>query len=275
VSAYGVTAHGGGETPAVEVEGVSLRLSGSIVLDEVSFRLPRGEFLGILGPNGAGKTMLLRVLLGLVRPDTGRVRLLGLPIEEGRRLVGYVPQQASFPRDFPIRVRDVVLTGRLSRASLARRVSGDDRAAAARALETVRIADLADRQIGKLSGGQMQRVLIARALASDPHLLLLDEPTASLDQNAAGALYALLAEMRRTRTVVMVAHDVGVVTKHVTSVACMNRRLFLHDASEVSHEMIERTYGLEMGLVVHTHPHEGKVGDRDDRSGARGRRDDR
>jgi zinc transport system ATP-binding protein len=219
--------------------------------------------------------MLLRVLLGLVRPDHGRVRLLGLPVERCRTRVGYVPQTASFPRDFPIRVRDVVLMGRLSRTTLGRRASDADRAAAAGALETVRISDLAERQIGRLSGGQLQRVLIARALAGEPELLLLDEPTASLDPTAAGSLYALLAEMRRMCTIVMVAHDVGVVTKHVTSVACMNRRLFLHPAAEVTHEMIERTYGLDMGLVVHAHPHEGRVADRDDRPGTGGASDDR
>jgi zinc transport system ATP-binding protein len=209
----------------------------------------------LIGPNGAGKTVLLKVVLGLLRPDRGEVRVLGETPQKVRGSVAYVPQYPKFDASFPIRVRDVVLMGRLGRSRLFRRLSTTDRERAMHALELVDLVDLAERQIGKLSGGQLQRVLIARALAVDTRLLLLDEPTASLDARIAGELYGLLSRLSKTMTVVLVSHDVGVMYRHVSSIACLNRRLYFHPSRELTEEMLESLYGFPADIVVHGHSH--------------------
>ena len=167
--------------PPVEVDHVSLSLGGEIVLDDVSLRVEADDYLALLGPNGGGKSTLLKLILGLLRPDRGAIRVFGESPRRARGQVGYVPQHVRFDLDFPIRVRDVVLMGRLA-AHRWGRFGSADRRAALEALERVEMQDLADRAIGTLSGGQLQRVLIARALVQRPRLLLLDEPTASLDE---------------------------------------------------------------------------------------------
>lgn len=240
---------------ALEIEDLWLSFRDTPVLEAVELSLDEGEFLGIIGPNGAGKTVLLRVVLGLLTPDRGRVRVFGRPPEDSRGQVAYVPQYSGFDRDFPIRVEDVVLTARLHRAGILRRFNDADRRRAREALEELEIGHLADRQVGKLSGGQLQRVLIARALAMDARMLILDEPTASLDPRVGVDLYERLAAMGERITVILVSHDIGVVTRHVTSIACLNRRLHYHHSREITQEMIEETYGCPVDFVVHEHTH--------------------
>jgi zinc transport system ATP-binding protein len=241
-------------TPAIEARDLWVSFRGWNALEAVSLVVAPGEFLGLIGPNGAGKTVLLRTLLGLVRPDRGTVRILGHSPEHARGRVAYVPQSARFDRDFPVRALDVVLAGRLGRNHLLRRYDRGDRERAARALEQVGLADHAERQIGRLSGGQLQRVLVARALAVDAEVLLLDEPASSLDPESSGQLYGLLSALSRGgMTVVLVDHDVGVVYRHVQTVACLNRRLFYHGAGSPSHQELERAYGFPLEVVVHDH----------------------
>jgi zinc transport system ATP-binding protein len=241
--------------PALEVRDVWLSFGETTVLEAVNLDLPAGEFLGIIGPNGAGKTMFLKVLLGLATPDRGTVRVLGKSPVGARGHVGYVAQHAQFDLGFPIRVLDVVLQGRLARRKLLRPFAAADRDRAIAALERVRMGDFGDRQIGKLSGGQLQRVLIARALAVDAKLLLLDEPAANLDTNIANELHELLASLTPEITVVLVSHDVGVISRHVGSIACLNRRLHFHGSREVTREMVEETYGCPVDFIVHRHTH--------------------
>jgi zinc transport system ATP-binding protein len=240
---------------AVDLRNVWLTLRREPVLEDVSLTINEGEFLGLIGPNGAGKTVLLKVILGLLRPDRGSVRVLGMSAAEARGKVAYVPQYASFDADFPIRVIDVVLMGRLARGRLLRWHTSADRARALAALDEVGLTGLAGRQVGKLSGGQVQRVLIARALAVDARLMLLDEPTASLDPRAGGELYRLLEDLTARMTVVLVSHDVGVMYRHVGKVACLNRRLHYHESHELTQEMMEQTYGAPVDVVVHAHSH--------------------
>jgi zinc transport system ATP-binding protein len=237
-------------SPAVELSDVDVRLGGRLVLESVDFRVDRGEFLAIIGPNGGGKTTLFRLLLGLVRAERGKVRVLGGDPEAARGRVGYVPQFVHFDRDFPIRVLDVVRMGRLgNRRSLLPFRSGDTRAAR-EVLGQLKIADLEDRQVGRLSGGQLQRVLIARALVLSPEILLLDEPTASLDIFSAEGFYELLRELATKMTVILVSHDVGTVSAHVQSIACLNRRVFSH-AHELSTDDLLRAYGCPIELIGH------------------------
>lgn len=236
---------------AVELRGVTFSYGRVPVLVDVDLAVERGEFLGILGPNGAGKTTLLRLVLGLLAPGAGEVRVFGVTPSEARGRVGYVPQYARFDRDMPIRVEDVVLMGRLHANPFGPRWHDGDRAAAGRAMEAVEIAPLAGRQIRSLSGGQLQRTLIARALAMEPELLLLDEPTASVDTPVGRELYRTLSQLTDRMTVVLVTHDVGVLAREVESVACLNRRLFYHGTEELSAEVLERTYGRHVDLVSH------------------------
>jgi zinc transport system ATP-binding protein len=240
---------------ALKIDGLCKSYRGVPVLEDVSLQLDHGEFLGLIGPNGAGKSVLLRTILGLEPSDSGTVSIYGRPPNRAHQDVAYVPQYARFDRDFPIRVRDVVLTGRLRPGRPGRRQDSEDRDRAESALQRLNLAHLADRQIGRLSGGQMQRVLIARALATDARLFLFDEPTANLDASLVTGLYDFLKELSGEHTVVLVSHDVGVMTSFVDSIACLNRRMHYHGDKQITHEMIEETYGCPVDFVVHEHRH--------------------
>jgi len=241
--------------PAIELRDVSFSYGELPVLEAVDLAVERNDYLALLGPNGGGKTTLLRLVLGLLLPSRGAVRVLGEEPAHARGRVGYVPQRTQFDPDFPIRVMDVVRMGRLRRERMLRPFSARDREAAARALAIVEVGDLAERPIGALSGGQLQRVLIARALAVEPELLLLDEPTASLDERMGTGVWELLAELSRSMTVVVISHDIGAISRHVRSVACLNRRLHGHPSRELTPEMLEATYGCPVDLIAHGHPH--------------------
>lgn len=239
----------GAESWALEFREVWYSYGRGPVLEDVTFRVAEQEFLGIIGPNGGGKTTLLKLALGLLRPDRGEIRVLGRSPEEARGDVGYVPQYAGFERSFPIDIMDVVLMGRLAGNRF--RPREEDRRAARRALERMELDHLADSAVGEVSGGELQRALIARALAVEPRLLLLDEPTASVDSAVGEAVYRHLEELSREIAVVLVSHDVGVISRHVQSVGCLNRRLFHHGSEELTPEMIEEAYGAPVDLVAH------------------------
>jgi zinc transport system ATP-binding protein len=240
---------------AIELEDVWLSFRDVPVLENVSLELDRSDYLAILGPNGGGKTSLLKILLGLITPDRGRVRVLGCTPTQARGRVGYVPQHFQFDPAFPLRVVDLVLMGRLGRSRMFRRFSAEDRRVARDMLERVELGDLEHRQISTLSGGQLQRALIARALAMDPELLLLDEPTASLDERIGRSVWELLEELSHEMTVVLVSHDVGAISRYVRSVCCLNRRMYYHPSKSLTPEILEATYGCPVDLLAHGHPH--------------------
>ena len=240
--------------PVAELRGVSLALGATPVLEDVSLRIEANDYLAILGPNGGGKTTLLKLLLGLYTPDRGQVQVLGDSPRRARGRVGYVPQHVRFDLEFPIRVQDVVLMGRLGRGGGAR-IRAGDRDAAHAALERVEMRELAARPIGALSGGQLQRVLIARALSQQPELLLLDEPTASLDERIGRSVWELFEELAEEMAVVVVSHDIGAISRYVHGVACLNRRLHAHPSKELTSDILEATYGCPVDLLAHGHPH--------------------
>jgi zinc transport system ATP-binding protein len=244
----------------VELEHVCVDAGGERVLDEVSLRVGRGDFVGIIGPNGAGKTTLLRVLVGLVRPTCGHVRLFGTDLRAFRQWhrIGYVPQQGfAVDARFPATVLEVALSGRTGLRGVGRPWSPADREAAVHALEVVGVGDLRDRPIGRLSAGQFQRVLIARALASRPDLLLLDEPTVGVDRDAQDQFYALLRRLNREMgtTLILVSHDVSVVAGEVTHLACLNRRLVFHGPPQeaVASGALTALYRADSLVVAHRH----------------------
>lgn len=221
----------------VDLDGVGFGFGGEPVLEGVDLTLRRGEFVGLIGPNGSGKSTLLKIVLGLVRPTAGRVRLFGRDAArfKERWRIGYVPQRlATFDAQFPATVAEVVGMGRFARLGPFRRPGAADRAAVARALAAVEMTAYAGRRIGQLSVGQQQRAFIARALAAESELLLLDEPTAAVDAATQEAFYELLEGLNRDPglTIALVEHDLGMVAAHVASVAVLNRRIVFRGAPE-------------------------------------------
>jgi zinc transport system ATP-binding protein len=235
----------------VKLEDVWVHFDGVTVLEEVNLSINQQDFLGIIGPNGGGKTTLLKVILGLLKPSRGKVRVWGDTPERGRKFVGYVPQYSLFDRDFPISVRDVVLMGRLGGLKIGRRYTEVDKKLAEKALETVKMVDFKNRQIGKLSGGQQQRVFIARALVTQPKLLLLDEPMPSVDSPMQMEFYELLETLRQQMAIVLVSHDISAVSIYVDKIACLNRRLFYHNSKELTAADLEATYQCPIEMIAH------------------------
>ena len=238
----------------IEVKNLGVRLEGTPVLTNVNLTVRAGDFLGIIGPNGGGKTTFLKVLAGLIRPDHGQVTVLGHSPFQSRGTVGYVPQYANFDRSFPVSVGEVVLTGRLAHRR-GRRFSSEDRKIALQALEKVEMHGLRNRHISELSGGEQQRVLLARALAGTPEVLLLDEPTASVDSRFVASFYELLRELNREMTLILVSHDISAVSRYVKTVACLNHTLYYEHSREISSTIIEKAYQCPVDLIAHGVPH--------------------
>lgn len=244
----------GNVAAAIRFDHVSFSYDGEPVLVDVDLEVQRGEFATVVGPNGGGKTSLLLLALGMRRPDRGVVHILGGSPERQRERMGYVPQFARFDPLFPVTALDVVQMGRLGRRSVGP-YGRDDRQKAHTALAEVGLADLARRPFADLSGGQRQRVLIARALATEPEILLLDEPTANVDRLATDKLYELLVELNRRLTILLVSHDLGVVSRYASNVVCVNKTVFTHPTHELTGEMIRNLYGDDAVLVRHDDPH--------------------
>jgi len=221
------------------------------VLEGVNLSIYREDFLGIIGPNGGGKTSLLKVILGLVKPVRGEVKVLGESPEKNRKFIGYVPQYNVFDREFPVSVLDVVLMGRLGKRGLVRRYNPEDEEIALDALKKVGMFDFKNRQIGKLSGGEQQRVFVARALVSQPKLLLLDEPMSNIDVSMRADFYELLESLRKQVAIVLVSHDLSAISIYVDKIACLNRRLFYHGSKEITAEELEEVYQCPIQLIAH------------------------
>lgn len=225
------------------------------VLEDVDLTVYERDFVGLIGPNGGGKTTLIRVLLGLLPPTRGEVRIMGRPVREGRRALGYVPQVVEFDHEFPISVWEVARMGRLGRRRLLQRYTAEDDAIVEKALRQVDVLDLRQRPIGELSGGQRQRVYIARALATQPEILLLDEPTSSVDPQVSNSIYELLQQLNEHVTILLISHDMSAISSYVKTVGCLNRRLFYHHGAEITSDMLELAYQCPIDLIAHGVPH--------------------
>jgi len=241
------------DNPVIELRGVTFSFGEVPVLQNVDLAIRRREFLGIVGPNAGGKTTLLRLILGLLEPLAGTVQVLGRPPREARSKIGYLSQHPGFARNFPISVEQVVLTGRLGTGSAWGRYHAVDHKAARRVLEEVEAGSLANRSIGELSGGQLQRVLLARALVCEPEILILDEPTAHIDVRLESDVFDLLRGLNERMTILVVSHDVGFVARHVERVACVNRSLICHQTEEIDGRVMQDLYGQDLRAVAHHH----------------------
>ncbi len=237
------------ETVAVRFDGVAFSYGDTPVLENVSFHIHTGEFTALVGPNGSGKTTLLRLLLGLARPSSGTITVMGRSPEGARNSIGYVPQHASYDPAFPISVSEVVRMGRLSGST--RRYKPEDKAAVERALVLADVADLAGRPYPALSGGQRRRVLVARALAGMPTLLVLDEPTANMDTESEERLYKTLGGLKGGTTILVVTHDTGFVSALTDAVLCVGDRgeRGTRSRNVVRHASVPAEGGLLPGIL--------------------------
>ena len=238
----------------LKIEHLTVNYGNTPALSDICLEVKKGDFLAIIGPNGGGKSTLLKSVLGLIPIHSGTIETFG---KTGRpNKTGYVPQFSYLDRKFPITVRDAVLTGMLKKGlhpfymySQPQKEKADE------CLELLRLENLSKRQISDLSGGEFQRLLIARALASDPELLLLDEPTASVDPTTREHIYSLLDGINDRITVLLVTHDTLAVSSRVKTIACLNRTLVYHGEPSLSAETMEKIYGCPVDLIAHGTPH--------------------
>jgi zinc transport system ATP-binding protein len=246
----------------VEIKNVSFQYADHQVLEDVSLDIHQGNFMAMIGPNGGGKTTLLKLILGLLQPKVGSIRVLEQPAAKSSHLMGYVPQNVHINPRFPITALEIVLMGKLEPRKK-RRLGHSrlHRQEAMQALERLEMDTFANRKIGELSGGQLQRVFIARALVTRPRLLLLDEPTASIDSKGQADFYRLLKQLNADTTIVVVSHDLLAISVHVKTVACVNGRLHYHNQAEITGEMLETMYPCSedevcpVELLAHGLPH--------------------
>ncbi len=248
-------------TTIIETQNLNFSYEQQPVIRDVNLRIKSGDFMAMIGPNGGGKTTLIKLMLGLLNADSGSIRIFGKTPQDVSHRIGYVPQDVHVNQNFPISTSDVVLMGKLKPGKGWFRHSKEDRRAALLALEQVGMQKYRDQRIGKLSGGQKQRVLIARALVTDPDILFLDEPTASIDTKGQNEFYTLLKELNHKVTIIVVSHDLMVISRYVKSVACVNQRLHYHGHAELTGEMIEMMYSCKIEetcpieLIAHGLPH--------------------
>lgn len=237
--------------PLIELHDVSYCYSGTPVLENIDLSIFDGDFVSVIGPNGGGKTTLLRLILGLLKPSSGTIVVRGAEPGKNGTVIGYVPQYIEHNLHFPASSLDVVMMGKYNpkRRMFRRQNRKQDKAQALEALERMGMAAYADRRITDLSGGQRQRVLIARALVTDPELLILDEPTASLDTKGQTDFFDLLKELNRELTILVVSHDLLIISSYAKSIACVNRRLHYHQSVATTSDLMEAYYSCSVEEV--------------------------
>ena len=232
---------------AIDIKDLSFGYGKSPVLTDVNLSIDENDFVAIIGPNGGGKSTLMRLMVGLLKPTSGTVRVFGEKVPTKNVAIGYVPQNTNKNIDFPITVGECVATGKTGLSPKSDEVKA--------ALERVHIAGFLDRRLGELSGGERQRVLIARSLVCNPKILFLDEPSNNIDVAGIEALYNMLAEFSETMTIVIVTHDLMALSHKVKSVVCVNHSVHYHEGANLTEKMLHSTYGCEVDLIAHGVPH--------------------
>ena len=238
---------------AIEINDVSFSYNGLAVLENVSLVVPQNEFLGVVGPNAGGKSTLLKLILGLLEPKQGTIKVLSKSTRQATKEIGYVAQYPTFPRDYPINVEQTVLMGRVGVTRSIAGYTNSDTTAAREAMVETEIDHISSRRLNTLSGGQLQRVLLARALVSEPKLLLLDEPTANIDTRIESEVFDLFKQLNERMTIIVVSHDIGFISGYVERVACLNRTLVCHDTAAIDGQIVQELYGSDVHMVAHHH----------------------
>lgn len=244
-------------TPLVSVRDVSFTYGYEQVLKNISLEIYPKDYLAIIGPNGGGKTTLLKIILGLLKADSGQVNWSDSSdkTQSAKSQIGYVPQFATFEREFPLSVRDVVLMGRLNGSLWRQKISDQDEDLTSKVMHDLGLKSLSNQPIGKLSGGQLQRVMIARALVSSPRILFLDEPIASIDRDSRFKLASMLTDLNKEIPIVVVTHDITSFATNVEHIACVNQTLYYHGDAELASGCLDEAYGCPVELVAHGVPH--------------------
>jgi len=231
-----------------EMRSVSVTYGAVYVLRDVNFKVRESDFIGVIGPNGGGKTTLLKVILGLIKPAAGNIEF-NSELAGGNR-IGYLPQMSTGDINYPVTVTDVVLSGLMIRKTIISRMSSGDRKKAAQVIDELGLSAFARSSLNELSGGQLQRVFLGRAVIGDPKLLLLDEPGNFVDSNFENDFYEKLRILNKRMAILMVSHDIGMISSHVKSYACVNMGLHYHPSSEISNEQL-LAYGCPVQLITH------------------------
>lgn len=234
----------------VEIKSIYAGYDDEIVLKDVSLDIFDDDFIGVIGPNGGGKTTLLYVILGLIKPYKGTVNFCDDLKTDRNNKIGYLPQLNKIDKKFPITVKEVVLSGLLYGNKVFKKYSKSDKKRAKQTLERIGISSLGNQAIGELSGGQMQKVLLARAIISSPRLLILDEPNTFVDNQFEGELYEILKELNKEMAIMIVTHDVGTISSYVKTIACVNRNLHYHKSNIISEEQLA-LYNCPIKLITH------------------------
>ncbi len=238
------------DQPLISLSNIDAGYNGKTALKGVNFEIFKGDFIGVIGPNGGGKTTLLRVILELIKPSKGKIKRY---IEKSD--IGYLPQVNQFDDKFPITVSDVVLSGMTKGINLKRKRNASAEKRVEETLNRVGVDALKNRPIGELSGGELQRTMLARAIISVPELLVLDEPNTYVDNRFEQELYRILKELNETMAILLVSHDVGTISPYIKTIACINKSLHYHPSNEISIDQL-KVYNCPIEMVTHgTVPH--------------------
>lgn len=240
----------------IQINGLSAGYDGKTVLSQVDLTVYEHDFLGVIGPNGGGKTTLVKCILGLHQPSQGIIRFFQKGKEVPDMNMGYLPQYNHIDRKFPISVYEVVLSGLSKQKSIFRKYSKEQHEQVRQMIVRMGLEGLEERAIGSLSGGQLQRALLGRALVSNPEVIILDEPNTYIDKRFEAKLYSLLEEINKERAIILVSHDIGTVLKNVKTIACVNETVHYHPHTEVPTEWLEEHFGCPIEMLGHgTFPH--------------------
>jgi len=231
-----------------EMHSLSASYGANTVLQDVNFVVNESDFIGVIGPNGGGKTTLLKVILGLIKPSSGRI-IFNFDLKN-ENSIGYLPQIATSDVNYPVNVTDVILSGMMISKKIITRMSSADRKKAREIIDELGLSGMEKSSLSELSGGQMQRVFLGRAIIGNPKLLLLDEPGNFVDASFETNFYGKLKDLNRRMAILMVSHDIGMISSHVKSYACVNRKLHYHPSSEISNEQL-LAYGCPIQLITH------------------------
>lgn len=244
------------DKPVISIKNLWAGYEADTILEDISFEMFQNDYVGLIGPNGGGKTTLIRVILGLLKPDKGTISVMGQEPVRGRRHIGYVSQFQVEDKHFPISVWDVVALGRLQPNLLQNfHIRPHDKEVIELALQQTGMFEYRKRTMNELSGGQRQRIYISRALAAEPKILLLDEPTSSVDSQSSNQIYNLLAELNDHIAILLISHDLTAISTYVKTIGCVNRQLIYQGNKELTAEMVEIGYGCPVDLIAHGLPH--------------------